>query len=150
MHDNSPPSLSEDEEATTATTQRMGQNTPSTPTHVLREPPTSELSPPDSHGLSRQKDPELLAGLSSSGGSSSANMPTQDMLNANGKREYGNKHSSGYAWDKDEDAPGYSWMNKKAQDDMARALSQIVDLDTQIKSMFSRASCEDLRANYCR
>jgi len=36
---------------------------------------------------------------------------------------------TGYTWTRDEDAPGYSWRTKKAQEEMGRALEQIIDKD---------------------
>ncbi|KAF2094855.1 hypothetical protein NA57DRAFT_45542 [Rhizodiscina lignyota] len=71
-------------------------------------------------------------------------------LNENGKRvaarsEMGNGASkvqvhkqSGYMWEREEDAPGYAWKNKKAQEDFHRSWENIVGKDHMIgsKSLF--------------
>jgi len=41
---------------------------------------------------------------------------------------------SGYEWEKDEDAPGYLWKNKKAREEHARAMEQIIEKDKMIGS----------------
>jgi hypothetical protein len=87
-------------------------------------------------------------------------MAPSQALNANGKRSWkenggkggskgeakpggaqGEQHvqqETGYTWTRDEDAPGYAWMNVKAREDAQRAYSQIVDKDRMIKSEFMR------------
>ena len=81
-------------------------------------------------------------------------MPPAELLNANGKRtldvatgaatpgvgpgsgKYLGTHEGGYAWDREEDAPGYAWRNTKAQEEGQRALGQIVDLGMMVKGMY--------------
>ncbi len=81
-------------------------------------------------------------------------MPPAELLNANGKRtldvatgaatpgvgpgsgKYLGRHEGGYAWDREEDAPGYAWRNTKAQEEGQRALGQIVDLGMMVKGMY--------------
>lgn len=41
--------------------------------------------------------------------------------------------SSGYRWSRPEDEPGYAWRNKKATDEMARALDGLVHKDLDIR-----------------
>jgi hypothetical protein len=41
--------------------------------------------------------------------------------------------SSGYRWSRPEDEPGYAWKNKKAVDEMARALDGLVHKDCAIR-----------------
>jgi len=83
-------------------------------------------------------------------------MPPAELLNANGKRtldaatgnasvastagaasgKYLGRHEGGYAWYREEDAPGYAWRNNKAREEEQRALSQIVDLGSMVKGMY--------------
>lgn len=42
--------------------------------------------------------------------------------------------ASGYRWDKEEDAPGYSWNGKKAMEEYNRSWDAIVDKSFMIKS----------------
>lgn len=42
-------------------------------------------------------------------------------------------HTSGYAWSKVEDEPGYTWTNKKAQDECKRATDSMVHKDYMIR-----------------
>ena len=117
---------------------------PSTPKHSQAP---SELSPPTSHGPhasgSNSAQPSEL---------SVATSMERSTLNENGKRvaarsaDLGNgiaksgqiqqQHKpTGYTWDREEDAPGYSWKNKKAQEDYARSWDNIVGKDQMIGSM---------------
>jgi hypothetical protein len=41
--------------------------------------------------------------------------------------------SSGYRWSRPEDEPGYAWRNKKATDEMARALDGLVHKDLDVR-----------------
>lgn len=41
--------------------------------------------------------------------------------------------SSGYRWSRPEDEPGYSWRNKKAMDEMGRALDGLVHKDLDVR-----------------
>ena len=43
---------------------------------------------------------------------------------------------TGYTWTNEEDAPGYIWQNRKAQEEAARAWNGIVDKDQMIGSEF--------------
>lgn len=40
----------------------------------------------------------------------------------------------GYSWSRAEDEPGYSWMNKKAQDEYTRAWEGLQHKDVMVKS----------------
>lgn len=44
--------------------------------------------------------------------------------------------SSGYRWSRAEDEPGYAWSNKKALDEMARALDALAHKDAAVKGEF--------------
>lgn len=48
---------------------------------------------------------------------------------------------TGYTWSRDEDAPGYAWKNKKAQEEFARAMDQIQDKDRMIKRKLTMLRC---------
>jgi hypothetical protein len=79
-------------------------------------------------------------------------MAPSQALNANGKRswkenggkvvkgegkEEGTVHvqqETGYTWKRDEDAPGWAWMNVKAREEAQRAYGQIVDKERMLKS----------------
>jgi hypothetical protein len=41
---------------------------------------------------------------------------------------------TGYKWEKEEDAPGWSWANPKAREEAARVYQGFVDKDRMIKS----------------
>jgi hypothetical protein len=43
--------------------------------------------------------------------------------------------SSGYRWTRAEDEPGYAWSNKKALDEMGRALDSLAHKDVAVKGM---------------
>ena len=105
--------------------------------------PTSELSPPNSQG-----GPSSLTREDSTAFSNSPSL-----LNANGKRlraqvptasgsgaagaEAAATHTdsaTGYQWSKPEDQPGHEWKNIRAREDEVRALDQILDRGSQIKS----------------
>jgi hypothetical protein len=124
---------------------------PSTPRNAASYAldPTSELSPPNSQG-----GPSSLA---HEGPTAFSNSPS--MLNANGKRlrpqvplasgsgdvgEQTAAHTdsaTGYQWTKPEDQPGHEWKNNRAREDEMRALDQIVDKSSQIKSKSSGHMC---------
>jgi hypothetical protein len=156
MQDTSTPDLSDDDEPLLPSSGPSSLHAPSTPNHnphSTTEP--SSLSPPDSRGVpglapasnSKQQQQQQQQSPSSA-------IPPAEMLNANGKRtldvatgaptpgtgpgsgKYLGRHEGGYAWDREEDAPGYAWRNAKAQEEGQRALGQIVDLGVMIKGMY--------------
>ncbi|KAF2199941.1 hypothetical protein GQ43DRAFT_464407 [Delitschia confertaspora ATCC 74209] len=92
--------------------------------------PASEMSPPDSQGPTNLVGVPRDDNLATMTGSPST-------INANGKRVFteGVKvdQATGYTWERQEDEPGYEWMNKRAQEEMVRALDQIVDKGSMIK-----------------
>ena len=157
MQDTSTPDLSDDDEPLLPSSGPSNLHAPSTPNHQLHpatEP--SSLSPPDSRGV-----PGLAPALNTKQQqqqqqqqSPSSTMPPAEVLNANGKRtldaatgaatpgagpalgKYLGRHEGGYAWDREEDAPGFAWRNAKAQEEGQRALGQIVDLGVMVKGMY--------------
>jgi hypothetical protein len=132
--------------------------TPTTPPGNIL-PPSSELSPPNSQSgplptHTQNTEPIPFSPLS-------GNSAKMAALNANGKRiwkENGAKkgaagesgkgadaevekgvhvqQETGYSWKKDEDAPGYAWMNPKAREEAQRAFAQVVDKERMIRSEF--------------
>jgi hypothetical protein len=114
---------------------------PSTPrnpaSHALGA--SSELSPPNSQGPANlPRGDSFTATIASN-------------VNENGKRplslnpastsstanEAGVTHTdpeTGYQWSKAEDQPGAEWKNQRAREDEMRALDNIIDKGSQIKS----------------
>lgn len=72
-----------------------------------------------------EEDAERLAraGVSSRPGSSDASATFTPQVHA----------KSGYTWDRPEDAPGYGWSNKKAQDEYNRAWEHVVHKQLAVK-----------------
>ena len=48
----------------------------------------------------------------------------------------GVEKDTGYKWDKEEDAPGYSWTNSKAREETARSWAQVVDKDRRVGNKY--------------
>jgi hypothetical protein len=48
--------------------------------------------------------------------------------------------SSGYRWTKTEDEPGYAWLNKKAADEMNRAVDSLAHKDIAVKGELRRVT----------
>lgn len=44
---------------------------------------------------------------------------------------------SGYTWERDDDAPGFLWKNRKARDECAKVMEAVVDLDHVIGRRFA-------------
>jgi hypothetical protein len=130
----------------------LDNDTPTTPPANIF-PPSGELSPPNSQGGPlpthlHNTDPIPFSPLSGN----SAKMAPSQALNANGKRswkenggkgakgegkEEGTVHvqqETGYTWKRDEDAPGWAWMNVKAREEAQRAYGQVVEKERMIKS----------------
>ena len=40
--------------------------------------------------------------------------------------------ASGYAWEREEDAPGYAWKSKRAREEASRAWDSILEKDKMI------------------
>lgn len=111
-------------------------NAPTTPKVA-----SSELSPPTSHGRGLFSDsavPTATPTQIQASGASSA-------LNENGKRTLAIGASSkgvqthaqsGYRWERDEDAPGYAWKNKRAQEDAHRSWDNVLEKDKMIGNRY--------------
>ena len=49
---------------------------------------------------------------------------------------------SGYTWEREEDAPGYAWKSKRAQDEYMKARDMIVNESVMVGSEFTSFSWE--------
>ncbi|KAF4309162.1 hypothetical protein GTA08_BOTSDO03318 [Botryosphaeria dothidea] len=136
---------------------------PSTPTTALAH---AELSPPSSQGantsatrtaasdavINENGKRVLPTGLNFGGGggggggsSSSSNriVPSGDasvegMLDGgSGKRALSGVHAaSGYRWEREAEAPGWSWKNKKAQEEWIKAEEGLVERERMVKDRY--------------
>lgn len=98
----------------------------------------SELSPPNSQGPANlPRGDSFTATIASN-------------VNENGKRPLSLNQATttketaaintdsetGYQWSRAEDQPGFEWKNQRAREDEMRALDNIIDKGSQIKSEF--------------
>lgn len=110
---------------------------PSTPRNAANFAldPSSELSPPNSQGPSNlPRDDSFTAAFS---GSPSLNVNGKRVLAPTSAGAHDNAHmdsETGYSWSRQEDQPGWEWKNTRAREDEARALEQIVDKNSMIRS----------------
>ncbi|KAK8192215.1 hypothetical protein BKA81DRAFT_306479, partial [Phyllosticta paracitricarpa] len=112
-----------------------GVSLPSTPAaNVVK---TAELSPPNSQGA---------PGLGSGGGT--AGPADATTINANGKRAVvPSVHAaSGYRWEREADAPGWAWKNKKAQEDWYKAEESFVERERMIRARYGDPLLEEAGA----
>lgn len=71
-------------------------------------------------------------------------MPPSANLNTNGKRGFdsngttkaGVDKDSGYTWEREEEAPGWSWQNTKARDEQNRAWANVLEKDRRIGNKY--------------
>ncbi len=124
-----------------------GEDRPTTPSNRSQgifSQAVSELSPPNSQGQTTSTRAEAPPS-----GQYSATMSSD--LNSNGKRtltgarrsfmstsfgesrQNGHSASAGFEWEQSQE-PGWAWKNKKAQDEYARAMEQIIDKGQMIGS----------------
>ncbi|KAK6006510.1 hypothetical protein QM012_006920 [Aureobasidium pullulans] len=119
---------------------------PSTPNAQIRSIAISDLSPPNSQGVPLPIDMPTVA-------------PSASGANMNGKRPISSidhsqesqggvplsvaiptdasvKAAAAYHYTQPEDAPGYAWNNKKAQDDFNRAWDSLVDKNRRIGNKY--------------
>lgn len=65
-------------------------------------------------------------------------------MHANGKprQEFPTKthERSGYTWSREEDAPGYAWLNKKAMDEAHRAWDSLVHKEFMVRGELNPSS----------
>ncbi|KAI5275676.1 hypothetical protein E4T47_01378 [Aureobasidium subglaciale] len=121
---------------------------PSTPHAQIRSIAISDLSPPNSQGGPLPLDMPTVAPSASGanmngkrpissidpsqdlngGVSLSAHIPTDAQVRANA--------ATIYQYTKPEDAPGYAWKNKKAQDEFNRAWESLVDKNRVIGNRY--------------
>ncbi|KAJ4380486.1 hypothetical protein N0V86_003841 [Didymella sp. IMI 355093] len=113
---------------------------PSTPrnpaSHVLGA--GSELSPPNSQGPANLPRGDSFAATIASNVNENGKRPLS--LNpATTTAETGVTHTdpeTGYQWSKAEDQPGFEWKNQRAREDEMRALDNIIDKGSQIKTRY--------------
>ena len=126
---------------------------PSTPIHQTSFPHLTELSPPNSQGVplpetaatavqrgANANGKRPLSTLDSNGDNLSvlagqkAGAPTTTSIETSQVKTH---EGSGYSWTRAEDEPGWSWMNKRAQDDANRAWESLVMKDRRVGSQLS-------------
>lgn len=113
---------------------------PSADVPTTPKAPTSELSPPTSHGRGLFSD--------SAAPSATGSLTNTSALNENGKRsltiggggakgtQSSQKSGYQYQWEKDEDSPGYAWKNKRATEDANRSWDNVVERDRMIGNRY--------------
>lgn len=114
---------------------------PSTPrnpaSHVLGV--GSELSPPNSQGPANLPRGDSFTATIASNVNENGKRPLSlnPALTASTANETGITHTdpeTGYQWTRAEDQPGFEWKNQRAREDEMRALDNIIDKGSQIKS----------------
>jgi hypothetical protein len=128
---------------------------PSTPSAQIRSVQLSDLSPPNSQGVPLPST-STTATTAITADTMPTAAPSVSGANMNGKRPISSIEQSqellgaaasvmptdaqsaavAYQWTNPEDAPGYAWRNKKAQDEYNRAYESLVDKNRKIGSMF--------------
>jgi hypothetical protein len=119
---------------------------PSTPNAQIRSIAISDLSPPNSQGVPLPIDMPTVA-PSASGANMNGKRPISSIdhsqeslgggvsLSAAIPTDASIRATTTYHYTQPEDAPGYAWKNKKAQDDFNRAWDSLVDKNRRIGSM---------------
>ena len=96
----------------------------------------SELSPPNSQGPANLPRGDSFTASIASNVNENGKRPLS--LNpATASNETGVAHTdseTGYQWSKAEDQPGFEWKNQRAREDEMRALDNIIDKGSMIKS----------------
>jgi hypothetical protein len=113
---------------------------PSTPrnpaSHVLGA--GSELSPPNSQGPANLPRGDSFTATIASNVNENGKRPLSlNPASAPATNDTGITHQdpeTGYQWSRAEDQPGFEWKNQRAREDEMRALDQIIDKGSQIKS----------------
>ena len=59
-----------------------------------------------------------------------------ELINENSMRVWGPSATKAYYTLREEDAPGYTWMNQKAREEASRAWSQVVEKDRRIGNTY--------------
>jgi len=114
---------------------------PSTPrnpaSHVLGA--SSELSPPNSQGPANLPRGDSFTATIASNVNENGKRPLSlnPASTASTANENGVTHTdpeTGYQWSKAEEQPGFEWKNQRAREDEMRALDNIIDKGSMIKS----------------
>ncbi|KAF2145332.1 uncharacterized protein K452DRAFT_201981, partial [Aplosporella prunicola CBS 121167] len=93
----------------------------------------SILSPPDSQGAAARAATAAATAAATGSPRGAATADADATINANGKRVHA---PSGYAWSREADAPGWAWLNKKAQDEWAKAEEGLVEKDRAVRGRY--------------
>lgn len=115
---------------------------PSTPrnaaSHALNA--GSELSPPNSQGPANLPRGDSFTATIASNVNENGKRPLSlnPASNSNEATATHQDPETGYQWSKAEDQPGFEWKNQRAREDEMRALDQIIDKGSQIKSEYQR------------
>jgi hypothetical protein len=96
--------------------------------------PTAELSPPNSQGPVNLPRGDGLTTTGASRVNANGKRPLSLNAQASGANELHHDAETGYSWSRQEDQPGFAWKNPRTKDEEHRALDQIVDKNSQIKS----------------
>jgi hypothetical protein len=96
--------------------------------------PTAELSPPNSQGPVNLPRGDGLTTTGASRVNANGKRPLSLNAQASGTNELHHDAETGYSWSRQEDQPGFAWKNPRTKDEEHRALDQIVDKNSQIKS----------------
>ncbi|KAH7095872.1 hypothetical protein FB567DRAFT_513620 [Paraphoma chrysanthemicola] len=104
-------------------------NNPATPMHTsIQNLAAPELSPPNSQGgTAPSRDTSTLSSAVNANGKRPLSLAQGGAVGAHTDPE------TGYAWNRQEDAPGFEWKNTRAREEESRALDAIVDQGAQIK-----------------
>ncbi|KAI9722755.1 MAG: hypothetical protein M1828_004451 [Chrysothrix sp. TS-e1954] len=93
-----------------------------------------------------RSDSIALPNYNSATDTGASNVPTPAGSNEAAKMSNGHEmvdEKTGYTWTKEEDAPGYAWKNRKAQDEANRAWGQIVQKEEMIGRRFGDIGSKD-------
>ncbi|KAH6860871.1 hypothetical protein BKA58DRAFT_41096 [Alternaria rosae] len=106
-------------------------NNPATPLNANLAG-VNEISPPNSQSTTRE-----TLGVNSNGKRPlSGGMAQAATSNGAGGSGTHQDAETGYQWSKQEDQPGYEWKNTRAREEEARALDNIVDKGSMIRSRY--------------
>ncbi|KZM22815.1 hypothetical protein ST47_g6052 [Ascochyta rabiei] len=112
----------------------------------------SELSPPNSQGPANLPRGDSFTATIASNVNENGKRPLS--LNpASNSGETGATHQdpeTGYQWSRAEDQPGFEWKNQRAREDEMRALDQIIDKGSQIKTRYGDPLDESVPATLRR
>ncbi|KAJ4326095.1 hypothetical protein N0V94_000257 [Neodidymelliopsis sp. IMI 364377] len=97
-----------------------------------------ELSPPNSQGPANLPRGDSFTATIASNVNENGKRPLSlnPASNSSDATATHQDPETGYQWSRSEDQPGYEWKNQRAREDEMRALDQIVDKGSQIKTRY--------------